>query len=166
MKGGLLQHLKTPTEALAHPYFAPYIQAAADLNSLARASGAAASPVPPPTAVYDHPMGGGSGVASAPSSLLMGPQQQSLSNGALALGLTSPGRGGAGAAGGVGMTLGLPLQLPLGGMVAAAEANKGFVFGAGADTARGHYTGHHAQPQAAHPLHPSTRGHTPSSNRG
>ena len=159
VKGGLLSCLKTPTEALLHPYFAPYVAAATELTSLAnRGGGAGAVPGLPLTAAhYTHPMGGGAGggggggnVASAPSSLLMGPPAQSLVAGALPLGLTSPGRGGAGAGGGVGMTL--PLQLPLHG-AQAVQHQAGYTLGAGADTARAHYGGggHHAPPHAAHP---------------
>lgn len=142
-RGGL-GGLHTPAEALAHPYFAPYVRAAGELASLSQQhaaataagahgstrGGATPSAPPSPVAVYVHPSGSTS-AASAPSSLIAGGKQMGLEEAGLPVGLTSPARGGAGASTGI--------ALPLAGVhaatVAAAAAN-GYHMHAGADTAR------------------------------
>ena len=153
---GLLGLLHTPQEALAHPYFQPYVAAAAALSSPADHDAAPplqptrSPPRPPPhpaaAAVFTHPSGGGGGVSgSAPSSLIAGEGGCSMVGGggggggghhaapsppALPVGLTSPARGGA---------VGVPLTLPLshaGAVAVAAAAAHGYTLNAGSSTAR------------------------------
>jgi hypothetical protein len=177
VKRGLLATLRTPTQALGHPFFAPYVAAAAALggggggggggSDGAGGGGAAAMPAPvsaaaavtaassPPVALYTHPLtvtagggGGGGGAHSAVSGGAVASAPSSLLTPAPSLVTGMPVGLTSPARGGAGGS-GMTLPLTLPAAATGGGSGGGFVFGAGADTARAGGTSSGAKAAAA-----------------